>query len=259
MNPESAAHSIKTHRPAADFLHGRTILITGAANGIGRSVALACASFGASTVLIDIDGKGLKAVYDEIESRSYPLATMVPLDLQQASEETWEELAGHLQTEFGTLHALIHCAADVGALCPLENYDLGNWQRVMQVNLNSAYLLTRVCLPLLRASGQGSVIFTTADVAHQSRAYWGAYAVAGHALEGLAQVWALELAGEKPVFVNMVDPGVVATRLRNSVYPGEDPATLRQADEVTPLYTYLLEKTINEGMTGQRLSADQLD
>lgn len=258
MNSETTLASIQAHQPTPDFLQDKNILVTGAANGIGRAVAIACASHGASVILLDIDGKGLKSVYDEIESEAYPQPAMVPLDFQQASMESWEELASHLKDEFGSLHGLIHCAADVGILCPLDNYDLDTWQRVMHVNLTSAYLLTRACLPLLRESETGSIIFTTADVARQSRAYWGAYAVAGHALEGLAQVWTRELSGERPVSVNTIDPGVVASGLRQRIYPAEDPSTLRQPGDVVPLYTYVLEKSMKEGLTGARLSAEGL-
>jgi len=258
MNSESTISTIQAHQPAANFLQDRNIIVTGAANGIGRAVAIACASHGASVILLDIDGKGLKTVYDEIESNGYPLPARVPLDFQQASMESWEELAAHINDEFGSLHGLIHCAADVGILCPLDNYDLDTWQRVMHVNFTSAYLLTRACLPLLRESGIGSIIFTTADVARQSRAYWGAYAVAGHALEGLAQVWTHELSGERPVAVNTIDPGVVATRLRQSIYPAEDHSTLRQPGEVVPLYTYVLDKSMSGELTGACLSAEEL-
>jgi NAD(P)-dependent dehydrogenase (short-subunit alcohol dehydrogenase family) len=255
MNSEPTLTTIQNHQPAAEFLKDRNILVTGAANGIGRAVAVACASYGATVILLDIDSKGLKAVYDEIESKGYPLPIMVPIDFQQASMESWEELAGKLKEELNCLHGLIHCAADVGILSPLDNYDLDTWQRVMHVNFTSAFLLTRACLPLLRDAGNGSIIFTTADVARQGRAYWGAYAVAGHALEGLAQVLSHELSGDRPVSVNTIDPGIVATQLRNRIYPAEDPSTLRQPQEVVPLYTYVLEKSLKRELTGGCLSA----
>lgn len=255
MNSESTLTTIKAHQPAAEFLKQRNILVTGAANGIGRAVAVACASHGATVILLDIDGKGLKAVYDEIESAGYPLPIMVPIDFQQASMESWEELAGKLKEEFDCLHGLIHCAADVGILSPLDNYDLDTWQRVMHVNFTSAYLLTRACLPMLRDAGNGSIIFTTADVARQGRAYWGAYAVAGHALEGLAQVLTDELSGDRPVAVNTIDPGAVATQLRARIYPAEDASTLRQPQDVVALFTYVLEQSMKGELTGGCLSA----
>lgn len=230
------------------------MLITGAANGIGRAVALACARLGARTVLLDIDNKRLESLYDQIEDEKLAPATLVPLDLSKCDSSSFDELAQHLESEMGQIDGLIHCAADLGALCPLDNYDQLNWHRVMQVNLNSAYLLTRACLPLLHQSGRGSIIFTTANVARQGKAYWGAYSIAGYAIEGMAQIWAQELSGEKSIRVNTIDPGVVNTSLRSSAYPGEDRTTLPTPETVVPLYLYLL---INNSadLTGQQLAA----
>lgn len=165
--------TLQEYQPAADLLIDQIILITGAANGIGRAIALACARLGANTVLLDADSKQLDSIYDQIESEKLPAATLIPLDYTKSDHNSFNELAAKLETEFDHLDGLIHCAADLGALCPLENYDDSNWHRIMQVNLNSAYLLTRACLNLLRQSTQASIIFTTADVARQAKAYWG--------------------------------------------------------------------------------------
>lgn len=256
MNPAPTLSSLADYRPASDCLADQVIVITGAAGGIGSAVARACASHGAETVLLDIHQKGLESIYDELEASGLPPATMVPLDLAQANQPAFDELVAGLESGFGKINALVHCAGDVGALCPLENYDSTNWHRVMQVNLNSAYLLTRTCLDLLRASGNGSIVFTTADVARQARAYWGAYAIAGHAIEGMAEVFAAELSGDRPISVNTVDPGIVAGRFRSSLYPGEDASGLRSPTDVVPLYLYLLENAANKGISGQKISAD---
>jgi NAD(P)-dependent dehydrogenase (short-subunit alcohol dehydrogenase family) len=251
MNPDSIRHALENYTPPANCLADQTILVTGAGGGIGRELALAAAGLGARMVLLDLNRKALEALYDEMEAAGLPPATIVPLDLASTEPAGYTELVEHLDE----LDALVHCAADVGALCPLENYDKVNWHRVMQVNLNSAYLLSMACLKLLRNSGRGSIIFTTADVARQGRAYWGAYAIAGHAVEGLAQVLAAELSGDRRVTVNTIDPGVVATRFRSSLYPAEDPKSLPQPIDVVPLYLYLLDRAATEGLTGQQLTA----
>ena len=242
--------------PAPAALEKRTLLITGAANGIGRALALACARLGASTILVDIDKKRLESLYDEIESGNLAPATLVPLDLFKCDSNSFEELAQHLQTEFGRLDGLVHCAAELGALCPLENYDQGNWHKVMQTNLNAAYLLTRACLPLLRQSENASILFTTADVARQGKAYWGAYGIAGYAIEGMAQIWAKELSGENSIRVNSIDPGAVNTAIRSSAYPGENRAALPAPEDVVATYLYLLTEASTD-QTGQQFSVKQ--
>lgn len=253
-NKSDLAQAIANYQPARNFLDGRLVVITGAANGIGRAVARACARHGAQTLLIDIDRKGLERLYDEFEREQLPPATLAPMDLQKTDETAYQQLVATLAEQYGKIDGLVHCAATLGALCPLEHYDAGNWQRVMQVNLNAAYLLTRASLGLLRASGNGSVIFTTADVARRARAYWGAYAIAGFAVEGMMQIWAQELSGERPVRVNSLDPGIVETSMRSSAYPGEDRSQLKKADAVVGLYLYLLGND-SKDITGQAITA----
>jgi len=257
MNHFTAFTIPDSFHPAPGALGDRSILITGAANGIGRALALACARLGAKTILLDIDKKRLESLYDQIESENLAPATLVPLDLFKCDGDSFDELAGHLQTEFGRLDGLVHCAAELGALCPLENYDQGNWHKVMQTNLNAAYLLTRACLPLLRHSGNASILFTTADVARQGKAYWGAYSIAGYAIEGMAQIWAKELSGDDSIRVNTIDPGAVNTALRSSAYPGENRAALPAPEDVVTTYLYLLIEA-SADQTGQQFSVKQI-
>lgn len=253
-NNHDLSRTISNYLPASELLEDRVILITGAANGIGRSVALACARHGARTLLVDIDKKGLERLYDDMERAQLPPATIVPMDLQKTDETGHEQLAAMLADQFGKIDGLVHCATTLGALCPLEHYDAANWQRVMQVNLNAAYLLTRASLGLLRASNHGSIIFTSADVARKGRAYWGAYAIAGFAVEGMMQVWAQELSGERPVRVNSIDPGIVDTSFRSSAYPAEDRSQLKKADAIVGPYLYLLGDD-SKDVTGQAITA----
>jgi NAD(P)-dependent dehydrogenase (short-subunit alcohol dehydrogenase family) len=109
----------------------------------------------------------------------------------------------------------------------------------MQVNLNAGFLLTQACLPLLRAAGKASLVFTTDAVADSPKAYWGAYAAAKAGLESLMKVLSMELENSD-IRVNAVDPGATSTRFRKSIYPGEDVSTVKQPDTLVPLYTALM-------------------
>jgi NAD(P)-dependent dehydrogenase (short-subunit alcohol dehydrogenase family) len=148
----------------------------------------------------------------------------------------------------------LHSAATLGTLTPLALYDLETWQKVMQVNFNAAYLLTRACLGALEQSPQASVIFTTSEVARHGRAYWGAYAAAGAALENLVQVWADELSANTRIRMNSLDPGAVRSALRARAYPGENPLTLPAPEAVMPQYLYLMGPD-SHAITGQALRA----
>jgi NAD(P)-dependent dehydrogenase (short-subunit alcohol dehydrogenase family) len=124
----------------------------------------------------------------------------------------------------------------------------------MQVNLNAAWLLTRACLPLLHKSADASIVFTTADVGRQGRAYWGAYGVSCFGLEGLMQILADECAAEGRLRVNSLDPGVARTGMRSRLYPGEDRDALPAPETLMPAYLYLLGPD-SRGVNGQALSA----
>ena len=242
------------YTPASDLLAARHILVTGAGDGIGRAAALTFAAHGASVILLGRTASKLEKVYDEIEQCGGPQAAILPLDLAQATPVHYEQVAQTIEKEFGGLDGLLHNAADAGTLTPMELYEPDMWYRVMQVNLHAAWLLTRACLPLLRKSGDASIVFTTADAGRQGRAYRGAYGVSCFGLEGLMQILADERATETRIRVNSLDPGAVRTGMRARAYPGENPRTLPAPEDIMPAYLYLLGPD-SRGVNGQALNA----
>ena len=162
-------------------------------------------------------------------------------------------LADSLANEFGQLDGLVHNAGLLGEKFTVEQYDAALWQQVMHVNVTAAFALTQVCLPLLRASEDASLIFTSSGVGRRGRAFWGAYAVSKFATEGLMQVLADEHKHEH-IRVNCVNPGPTRTRMRQAAYPGEDPETLKRPEEILATYVYLLGSD-SRGVTGESLDA----
>ena len=176
------------------------------------------------------------------------------MNLEGASNEDYQQLAETIEQQLGRLDGILHNAAFLGSLTPLELYDLELWSRVMQVNLHAAYLLTRACLPLLKKSPDASVVFTTADVGRKGVAYWGAYAISNAALENLMQIFADEMETNTHIRFNSLDPGAVRTRMRNMAFPGEDPESLTLPDQIMPTYLYLMGPD-SQSVNGQALSA----
>ncbi|MGB5538907.1 MAG: SDR family NAD(P)-dependent oxidoreductase [Gammaproteobacteria bacterium] len=244
-------------QPATDLLRDRIILLTGAANGIGRALADALAAHGATLVLLDKDVHGLELAYDDIVAAGHPEPALYPMDLAGAGPDDYTALAATLQQEFGRLDGLIHNAAELGALVPLSHFETELWFRTIQADLNAPCLLTMACLGLLNASSDASVIFTSDSVGRHGKAYWGAYGVAKAGLEGFMQILADELEANTPVRANSIDPGPVLTGLRRIAYPGENGADLNKpADVVTPFL--FLASTASKGITGQQLSVAAL-
>ncbi len=252
-----ATKSLADWQPAPDLLAGRIILLTGAANGIGRALAEGLAAHGASLVLLDKDVHGLEYAYDAIMAAGNPEPALYPMDLQGATPEDYAELADTLDREFGRLDGLIHDAAELGALVPVSNFTADLWFRTVQVNLNAPCLLTMACLGLLNKSSDASIIFTSDSVGRHGKAYWGAYGVAKAGIENFMQTLADELEDNTPIRVNSLDPGAVFTGLRRIAYPAESREGLREPADVVKPFLYLASAG-SKGITGQQLSIDEL-
>ena len=236
-----------------DELAGRVIAITGPTRGIGRSVALACAKHGASVILIGRSKSRLETIHSQIESAGGE-ATIAMLDLERAVAADYDELASGVLARFGRLDGLLHNASLLGAMAPIEHYDVPTWCQVMHVNVTSAFALTQVLLPALKKSEDASVVFTSSNLGRQARAYWGAYAVSKFAVEGLTQVLAAEVQDVSAIRVNALNPGATRTSMRAQAYPSENPAGLRAPDELVPVYLALLGPA-SRGVTGQSFDA----
>jgi NAD(P)-dependent dehydrogenase (short-subunit alcohol dehydrogenase family) len=236
------------YEPRREDVEGRIVLVTGATSGIGRSVALALARCGATLLLHGRSTSALEALFEEVSAIG-PEPALAELDLERAQGPQYEQLTEQIETRYGRLDGLLHNAAILGDRSPIEHYDIGLWQRVMHVNLNAAFVLTRCLLGLLRRSPDASVLFTTSGVGHRGRAYWGAYAVSKFGVEGLAQVLADELE-HTHIRVNCINPGGTRTKMRARAYPAEDPATRIPPEAITAPYLFLL-GAASRGVTGQ--------
>jgi NAD(P)-dependent dehydrogenase (short-subunit alcohol dehydrogenase family) len=239
--------------PRPEELQGRVIAVTGAGDGIGRAVALAAAGHGAQVILIGRTVKKLQAVHRDIVAASGEVATIAPLDLEKALAGDYDTLAAAILGRYGRLDGLVHCAGLLGAMTPIQQYDVPTWCKVLHVNVTAAFALTQVLLPALGKSADASVIFTTSSVGRQGRAYWGAYAVSKFAVEGLGQVLAAEMQGTGPVRVNVLNPGATRTLMRRQAFPSENADALATPDQVAPAYIALL------GPSGASLDGQSLD
>lgn len=248
--------AVSCYEPIANILAGRVVLITGAGDGIGRAVSLACAFHGATVILLGRTVKKLEKVYDTIVQAKGPQPAIYPMDLAGATAQHYAELAENVDKEFGRLDGLLHNAAHLKTLSSIENSDLEDWALSFQVNVHAPYMLTRACLPLLRKSDDSSVVFTAAAEGRRGRAYWGAYAASKAAADCVMEVLADELEATANVRVNSIDPGTTRTRLRQAAYPGKNPNTYKAPEAVANAYVYLLGPD-SIGNNGVRFLADE--
>jgi len=232
------------------LLAGRVALITGASQGIGHAVAAAFGSAGAALALCARRPGPLERVVAALTGQGADVLAL-PADVGRPADIA--ALAEAVRRRFGRLHVLVNNASLLGPMVPLAEYPPEAWETVLAVNLTGPFLLTRACLPLLRAAGGGSVINVSSGVGRAARKGWGAYAVSKFGLEGLTQVLADELR-EEGIRVNAVNPGGTRTAMRAVAVPGEDPGTLPTPEVITPVFLYLASEASRE-VTGKSLDA----
>lgn len=242
------------YQAAKDLYKDRVVLVTGASDGIGKTVSLALARHGATVILLGRSQKALDAVYDQIVSEGGPQPAIVPMNLLTITPQDTQQLTATIEAEFGKLDGLLHNAAILGERTPMEHYPPHVWLEVMQININSAFLLTQSLFPLMRKAYDPSVLFTTSSVGRKGKAFWGAYAVSKFAVEGMMQVMADEVENATRIRVNCINPGATRTRMRAAAYPSEDVTKLKAAEALVPAYLWLLGPD-SHGVHGQSIDA----
>jgi NAD(P)-dependent dehydrogenase (short-subunit alcohol dehydrogenase family) len=233
----------ENYQPQTNCLQDKVILITGATGGFGKALSLTYAAAGATVILLGKTIRYLENLYDEIENAGYPTPAIYPLNLEGATEKDYYDMAENIRNEFGRLDGLVHAAAQLGAPTPFEHSDTENWYKVMQVNLNGPYMLTKHCIPLLKQSPHGSLLFMTDD---KFGAYWDAYAISKHAINGMMQTLAAEYAGGK-LLVNCLNPGPSKTALHIRAYPASGKnAGLPEPAIYKDLFLYLMSDELEQ-------------
>ncbi len=227
------------YQPPNNLLTGKTILVTGAGDGIGKAISMAFAEHGATVILLGRTLAKLEAVYDQIEESGGAQPAIYPMNLEGATNKDYYDLAQTLESEFGSLEGVVHNAAQLRLLSRIDDYDIETWYQVMQVNINAPFMLTQALLPLLRKAEQASLLFTSDQVGRKAKAYWGAYGVSKFAVEGLVQTLAQELESSN-IRVNSINPGPTLSALRKLAYPGEESRQLKLPETLAPIYLWLM-------------------
>ena len=233
----SACNAIFTHSatPPEGRLDGKVALITGASRGIGAAVAERLARAGAHVVLAARTVGGPEEVDDKVRAAGGN-ATLVPVDLRDFIKI--DELAAALFDRYGRLDVLVGNAAEFGVFSPLGHIHPATWAEVIDLNLTANWRLIRAMDPLLRTAQAGRAIFVTSGVARDVQPYWGPYAVSKAGLEMLVKIYAGEITKTR-VRANLIDPGIVRTRLRARAFPGEDPAKLPTPESISDAFLAL--------------------
>lgn len=244
---------MNNYQPTANFLADKTILVTGAGDGIGKEASLQYAKYGATVILLGKTVAKLESVYDQIMAQGGPEPAIIPLDLAGATVKHYQEMAATIDSQFTTLDGVLHNASMLGHLEPFAGISQTDWQQVMQVNLNSQFYMTQALLPVLQKAPKASMIFTTSSVGLKGRAYWGSYAISKFATQGMMEVLADEYENTTLRF-NCINPGATRTKMRAQAFAAEDASKLKTPADIMSVYLYLMSHD-SLGETGKTFHA----
>ncbi|MCS5591931.1 MAG: SDR family NAD(P)-dependent oxidoreductase [Gammaproteobacteria bacterium] len=239
------------HQVIEGELKGKVIMVTGANRGFGLAITQDLAKAGATVIMLGRDLGSLEYVYDAVVDAGFAEPILYPLDLEGATPEQYQELQDNVGRQFGRLDGLIHNAAILGTMMPIEQYDIKLWYSTIQINLSAPFMLTQFLIPLLNKADDARVLFVSAEQGREAKAYWGAYGASKYAIEGFAKTLSEEL--EKTnIKVNTLDPGKMRTELRRAAYPAEDASTIPLASDKSPAVVALM------GLSGKEFQGQQL-
>jgi NAD(P)-dependent dehydrogenase (short-subunit alcohol dehydrogenase family) len=165
---------------------------------------------------------------------------IIKCDLNDLDENKAQEIANVLSENISCLDGLIHNAAILGKMASMIDYDLITWNKVIQTNLTSSYLLTKFLSPMMEQSTNPRIIFTSSGVVKKGRAFWGAYAVSKTAIKSMSEILQDELEPISNIKVFNFDPGATRTSMRAFAYPAEDPRSLKDASSLIDYYLWML-------------------
>ncbi|QRR34979.1 SDR family oxidoreductase [Hydrogenophaga sp. YM1] len=211
------------------MLKDKTALVTGAASGIGRAIALAYAREGARVVVSDTDADGGQATVAQVRERGGQ-ALFVPADVTKPRDH--ERLVQRCLKQFGRLDIACNNAGIGGELAPTADYPLEAWDRVIGINLSGVFLGLRAQIPAMLKGGGGAIVNIASILGAVGFANAPAYTAAKHGVVGLTQAAALEY-GAQGIRLNAVGPGFIHTPMIARLE--DDPASAAQLVALHPI------------------------
>ncbi|MGF6664950.1 3-hydroxybutyrate dehydrogenase [Paraburkholderia atlantica] len=196
-------------------LNGKVAVVTGAASGIGKQIALTLSAAGAAVAIADLNQDGANAVADEIR-KGGGKAIGVAMDV--TSEDAVNQGIDKVAEEFGSIDILVSNAG-IQIVNPIENYSFSDWKKMQAIHVDGAFLTTKAALKHMYKDNRGGVVIYMGSVhSHLASPLKSAYVTAKHALLGLSRVLAKEGAAHN-VRSHVVCPGFVRTPLVDKQIP----------------------------------------
>jgi 3-hydroxybutyrate dehydrogenase len=223
-------------------LKNKVAIVTGAASGIGKSIAVCFAREGAKVAIADLKLEAAEATASEIRA-AQGAAMGVAMDV--SDEKAVNDGVAAVIAKFGGVDILVSNAG-IQIVHPLDAFPFADWKKMLAIHLDGAFLTTKACLPHMYRAGRGSIVYMGSVHSKEASLLKSAYVTAKHGLIGLAKVVAKE-GGAHGVRANVICPGFVRTPLVDKQIPEQAKELGISEEEV--ISTVMLKETVDGEFT----------
>jgi 3-hydroxybutyrate dehydrogenase len=231
-------------------LKDKVCIVTGAASGIGKEIAITYAREGAKVVIADLNKSAAQATADELSGHG---CTAMAVGADVTDEAQVNAAVAEVVAAWGGVDVLVSNAG-IQIVHPLEEFPFAEWKKMLAIHLDGAFLTTKACLPHMYASGRGgSIIYMGSVHSKEASVLKAPYVAAKHGLIGLAKVIAKEGAKHK-VRANVICPGFVRTPLVDKQIPEQSKALGISEEDV--IKKVMLKDTVDGEFTTTQDVAD---
>lgn len=246
-------------------IENSVIAITGAAQGLGKAMALRLANSGAKIALVDINLDKLEAVLTEIEKSN---GNAIAISMNVANEAEIEKGFTQIRQEFGQIDVLVNNAGIIRDALLIKSKDgelvdrmsLGQWQQVIDINLTGVFLCGRAAAESMVSQPNGGVIINMSSISRAGNVGQSNYSAAKAGVAALTTTWAKELARYK-IRCAAIAPGYIETEMTQSMKPEMKSkvesmiplSRLGQVDDIADTVEFIIN---NDYVTGRVIDLD---